>query len=462
MGAQGASSTFLFLPFYSPSPPKPTAVPFLPHRSSLHLPAATILPLSFKSNSPRFVSAKIIGSCSFPLDGSVFMRRSCLQAVSDDTAAAPAPTTSSKDGEPSGSHSNDVAELEKEFNEHGNSDNEQAEFGEHGDSDSSVDEKMIRVCDKLIEVFMVDKPTTADWRRLLAFSKQWDDIRPHFYRRCQSRADAESDSDMKHKLYRLGRKLKEVNDDMQRHNELLSLVRQTPSEINAIVAKRRKDFTAEFFEHMHVVAESYYDNLEEQDGLINLRLTCLAAVQAYDNASESVEALDAAELKFKEILNSPSLGEACKKIDALAEKNQLDSALVLMLTKAWSTAKESTMMKDEVKDVLYHLYVTARGNLQRLVPKEIRILKYLLTIEDPKQQLSALKDAFTPGDELEGNDVDCLYTTPDKLHTWIRTVVDAYHFSREGTLIREARDLMNPTIMQRLEQLKIMVEKNFM
>lgn len=83
-------------------------------------------------------------------------------------------------------------------------------------------------------------------------------------------------------------------------------------------------------------------------GLINLRLTCLAAVQAYDNASESIEALDAAELKFKEILNSPSLGEACKKIDALAEKNQLDSALVLMLTKAWSTAKESTMMKDEV------------------------------------------------------------------------------------------------------------------
>lgn len=64
----------------------------------------------------------------------------------------------------------------------------------------------------------------------------------------------------------------------------------------------------------------------------------------------------------------------------------------------------------QVKDVLYHLYMTARGNLQRQMPKEIRIVKYLLTIEDPEERLCTLKDAFTPGEELEGKDVDCLYT----------------------------------------------------
>lgn len=64
----------------------------------------------------------------------------------------------------------------------------------------------------------------------------------------------------------------------------------------------------------------------------------------------------------------------------------------------------------QVKDILYHLYMTARGNLQRLMPKEIRILKFLLTIEDPEERLCALKDAFTPGEELEGKDVDNLYT----------------------------------------------------
>lgn len=64
----------------------------------------------------------------------------------------------------------------------------------------------------------------------------------------------------------------------------------------------------------------------------------------------------------------------------------------------------------QVKDVLYHLYKTSSGNLQRLVPKEMRILKYLLTIEDPEERMSALNDAFTPGEELQGMDVDCLYT----------------------------------------------------
>lgn len=44
------------------------------------------------------------------------------------------------------------------------------------------------------------------------------------------------------------------------------------------------------------------------------------------------------------------------------------------------------------------------------MPKEIRILKYLLKIEDPEERLSALDDAFTPGEELEGKDFDCLYT----------------------------------------------------
>jgi hypothetical protein len=41
-------------------------------------------------------------------------------------------------------------------------------------------------------------------------------------------------------------------------------------------------------------------------------------------------------------------------------------------------------------------------------------------------------------------------------------VVDAYHFSREGTLIREARDLMNPKIIEKMEELKKIVENKFM
>lgn len=93
--------------------------------------------------------------------------------------------------------------------------NELERFDEKRYEEDGIDgldgHKMIRVCDKLIEVFMVDKPVPTDWRRLLAFSKEWDNIRPHFYKWCQERADSEDDPGMKHKLLRLARKLKEVD-----------------------------------------------------------------------------------------------------------------------------------------------------------------------------------------------------------------------------------------------------------
>ncbi|KAI3868869.1 hypothetical protein MKX03_036398 [Papaver bracteatum] len=265
------------------------------------------------------------------------------------------------------------------------------------------------------------------------------------------KADGEDDPGLKHNLLRLGRKLKEIDEDVQRHNNLLEVVKAAPSEIKEVVVKRQKDFTKEFFVHLHTVTESYYEDPTKKAALAKLGTSCLDAVQAYDTLSEDREALNVAELKFQDIVNSPSLDAACKKIDNLPEKNQFDSALVLMITKAWSAAKESNMAKDGVKDTLYHLYMTARGNLQRLMPKEIRILKYLLTIEEPELRISGLKDAFTPGDELEGKDVDCLYTTPEKLHTWICTIINAYNFN-----------LMNPAIIQRCEELKKLIQDKFM
>lgn len=65
----------------------------------------------------------------------------------------------------------------------------------------------------------------------------------------------------------------QVDEDVQRHNELLGVVRLAPSEISDIVARRRKDFTKEFFVHLHTVAESYYDNPTEQAGELFLCTT---------------------------------------------------------------------------------------------------------------------------------------------------------------------------------------------
>eukprot|EP00850_Spirogloea_muscicola_P023137 SM000332S12442 [mRNA] locus=s332:79571:81666:+ [translate_table: standard] len=336
--------------------------------------------------------------------------------------------------------------------------------GEDDDANLELEEgyKMTRVCDRLIEVFSIERPEPAEWRKLLAFSEEWSSIRPHFFRRCRTRAEQEADAGRKADLFRLARRLKDVDDDMQRHSELLAAIEADPNELSMLVARRRKDFTGDFFEHLQTLCQANYRDPKRRDELAALAAQCLAAVEGHDASMEDAEALEAAQLKFDDILLAPSLEAACHKIDELASRRQLDSTLMLLITKAWAAAKESTMMKDEVKDIMYHLYMTARGNLSRLVPKEVRILRHILSLEDPRERLAAMGEAFSPGPELEGQEKDLLYTTPKELHKWAALILDAYRTSKAGSLIKEAQKLMNPAVIHRLQHLKEVLEDEYM
>ncbi|XP_004505335.1 pentatricopeptide repeat-containing protein At4g18520, chloroplastic isoform X2 [Cicer arietinum] len=170
--------------------------------------------------------------------------------------------------------------------------------------------QMIRDFNQLIEIFMVDDSQLTDWRRLLVFNKNWSDIRLHFFRHCQDRADSEDDMFMKNKLLLIGKKLKEIDEDIQKHSELNEMIKRAPSEISDIVSRSRKDFTEDFFAHLHTVTQSYNDNPKAQ-----------TAVKVYDTATESNEALNAAELNFQDIINSP-LDASYQKVDNIAEKGQ--------------------------------------------------------------------------------------------------------------------------------------------
>ena len=147
----------------------------------------------------------IYNCCEMPgrrlLVNPIRLQHSSVASIVGDTTAVPSRST----GEPLSFSSSSDPAVDKDVIGYG-------EKRDGKDDPECLDNhKMIRVCDKLIEVFMVDKPTPTDWRRLLAFSKEWSNIRPHFYRRCQDRADSEGDPGKKHSLLRLGRKLKEVS-----------------------------------------------------------------------------------------------------------------------------------------------------------------------------------------------------------------------------------------------------------
>ncbi|CAO2828716.1 unnamed protein product [Amaranthus hypochondriacus] len=320
---------------------------------------------------------------------------------------------------------------------------------------------MTQFCDKMIDLLMNEKPRSKEWKKYLCFRDEWKKYRDRFYNRCQTRADTEIDPVLKKKLSSLATKIKKIDDEMERHTDLLKEIEDNPTDINAIVAKRRRDFNGEFFRHLTFLQQTY-DSLEDRDGVARLAARCLSAVSAYDNTLEIVDTFDTAQAKFDDILNSPSIDIACEKIRSFAKGKQLDSSLILLINSAWAKARESTTMRQEVKEIMYRLYKTTKSSLRSISPKEIKLLKYLLNITDPEERFSALATSFSPGGEHEAKNPDGLYTTPKELHKWIKIMLDAYHLSQEETEIREAKQINEPVVIQRLFILKQTIEEEYL
>ncbi|KAH7301390.1 hypothetical protein KP509_23G023200 [Ceratopteris richardii] len=321
---------------------------------------------------------------------------------------------------------------------------------------------MAQVCDRLIDIFTLEKTNEMEWRKLLILSDDWYRIRDHFFKRCSYKGNNETDKVKKTSLASLSKKLEQVDADMQRHGQLLDYVKQNWPELDVIVAGRRQEFSNGFFQHMTILGDSYSSRIDKRDEIARLAAKCLAAVEAHDRALEDDEAVILAQQKFDKILDSLCLDEACSKIDELAKKKQLDSTLMLLFARAWAAANESTSMSEEMKELMHHLYLTARGHIQRLIPKEVRILQQLASIEEPTQRFKALTECFSPGDENAEKRTDIMYTKPEKLQKWLNLVLDGYHFNKQETVIESARQLMNPQLIHRLRQLQAIIEDQFM
>ncbi|CAN0917598.1 Uncharacterized protein At4g37920 [Linum grandiflorum] len=320
---------------------------------------------------------------------------------------------------------------------------------------------MTQFCDKMIDVFLSEKRRAKDWRKYLLFREEWNKYKDSFYSRCQVRANMETDAVIKEKLTSLAYKVKTIDDEMEKHTDLLKEIRENPTDLNVIVAKRRKDFTGEFFRHLGLLADTY-DSLEDGDDIARLGARCLSAVSAFDSTLENLETLESAQEKFDDILNSPSVDAACEKIKSLAKAKELDSSLILLINSTWAAAKESSKMTNEVKEIMYQIYKTTKSSLRSIAPKEIKLLKHLLNITDPEERFSALATAFCPGDDQEAKNPYALYTTPKELHKWIKIMLDAYQMSKDDTEIREAKQLSQPVVMQRLLMLQDIIEEEYM
>ena len=332
----------------------------------------------------------------------------------------------------------------------------------YGDTDDVID-RSLAMYDRLIDVF--DKRDEKDWIGLLAFSGKWSELRDGVFERAKARARECEDPDDEMRLSKLRRKLMALDERVDGYHALLEETRARDEDMwEGFVATRRAEFTVEFFTYLRFRLEStaQSEDDEAKESLAKDAARLLSLCEAYDEAAKDQAVIDEATQTLQDILQADSLDAMNSKIDELAMANQITPALILTASKAHMSVKESPYTSEEVKDVMAHLYFKMKDTTARQQPKEVRILKYILSLEDPQDQRNALEEAFTPGPELATGDEDLLWCQPADLLKLIDLIVDNFYQSAGKKNLRgDAAAMMSPAVVERMKTLKQLIIAHF-
>lgn len=322
-----------------------------------------------------------------------------------------------------------------------------------------------QVADRLIAVFQTK--SQEEWRKLIGFSKQWPELAPVVLERMLEKSRELSEPQQQLDMRKLRRQLSRVHDEIQEFNALLERFQKTPEDQwEGLVSSFRSNLKLEFFGHINVLVQAKHEDRKAQEELSTLAVKLVSLIEVVDRINADGKEMDIAAATFDDILKVGTLEEADRKIDDLAASGKLSPALLLTMAKAYSGCKDTDMTREEVKDIMAHLYFKAKESFAADLPTEVRILKHILTMDDPMDVKSALGQAFVPSDTP--NVVDAgpevqLSTTPLKMEATIEAVLQAYDAQKaKGGMMGEAAGLMTPRVIERMRQLLVTLHKEFM
>ena len=226
-------------------------------------------------------------------------------------------------------------------------------------------------------------------------------------------------------------KIKGVDEGYQEKKKLFNnLVEASDFDREGLVALYSRQLDNDFFAFARDVIVSFKGDKDTQERHASVMSAVIALREAAKEVEDNQDGLEEAAKQFSSILDAESLSDAEKQIDGLLETGNMDPALLMMMAKAWAGAKESNMMKEEAKDVMFHLYNKARDGLSMQQPSEFKILKYVVSQPTRMERRDALEDAFTPGLNYEEGDTEYLSTTPERLMKTVESVLNMYELQR--------------------------------
>ncbi|PNH08823.1 hypothetical protein TSOC_004608 [Tetrabaena socialis] len=315
-------------------------------------------------------------------------------------------------------------------------------------------EQYKEIYDRLISIFQT-RPRN-DWRKLIVFSRQWDQHATGVFDRIKELSDKESDVDKKMALRKLFRALQNVSDEVSRYNRvLLKLAEAADDEWDAVVAAYRGDLQKPFFEHMQCLMAAEKDDPSRLDQLVLINTRLVALVANYDAVAADPDKLDAAAEVYRDLLSSiSSVEDLDKRMAELSASGRIDPAFLQISAKAYGAARDTNMTKDEAKWVAYKLYRTARDYFDRQQPAEKRIIEYIITITDPTERRNMLEKAITPGPVRATETHDYLYSTPQRMFLVLDNTLRAYSAMRDGA----ASNLNTPEAAVLPRKVRVMME----
>ncbi|GLC45942.1 hypothetical protein PLESTF_000714900 [Pleodorina starrii] len=315
-------------------------------------------------------------------------------------------------------------------------------------------EQYKEIYDRLIGIFQT-RPRD-DWKKLIVFSKQWDQHVQGLFDRIKELADKEPDVDKKMGLRKLFRALQNVNEEVSRYNRvLLKLAEAADDEWDAIVATYRGDLQKPFFEHMQCLMVAAKEDPSRLDQLVLINTRLVALIANHDAVAADTDKLDAAAAVYRDLLTSiSSVEDLDKRMADLASAGKIDPAFLQISAKAYGAARDTNMTKDEAKWVAYKLYRTARDHFDRQQPAEKRIIEYLLQVSDPMERRNMLDQATTPGPVRATETHDYLYSTPERLFLVLDNTLRAYFAMRDGA----AKNLNTPEAAVLPRKVRAMME----
>jgi len=317
--------------------------------------------------------------------------------------------------------------------------------------------------DKIFDVFKEKK--REEWPKFMSFSTEWPQLSKMVFKRTEERAAAIEDPDLAMDMLTMLKALKKVDEEIEAQRALLKVFQKAAEEdIDPLVTTRRAEIGPAFFTYVAMRADALHDDEKQREELVTLAARIASTCDALDKAAENQEAVEQAGQTLQKLLEVESLQEADKMIDELAASGGLNPALMLTAAKAYNSVKESPYVEEEVKDVMAHLYFKMKETSGRQQPPEVRILKYILSMEDPLQRKEALDAAFTPGPPVETPQEDYLCTTPERLLVTVQTVLQTYDSQKTTRmgLTGEAAELMSPQVIERMREIETEIEKEFM